>query len=409
MLTGDLVRPRLLSRNGTLHIQMLSADNIQWQRTASDLITLFQQHQGQQRSQWQRALELYEGNRIDYIVIRGLAKVLTDAALFSPLETRVPPPELRRLIFERGPVYMTRDLMNQQTREDMLDEAASIVGLDRNGAETAFYSDRPAEHLLTDPGPEWTPESLIARYNLELSRAALYWSDQMRVQVYDSYKDLWKYIKLFKLMFWATPLDDGYRVELDGPISPFVHRTTRYGRQFAAFLPALLLCQRWSMEATVYLPVQNGPLTYCLDHTTQLTTHFRGSGEFDSQLESDFAAEFEAKFGNERGKWRLTREDEVLLLGDTVMIPDFTVTNKKDGRRAIIEIMGFWHPNYLERKVAKVRAAERSDLILLVYEGVNLAKEKLQDVPSEVLYFKNKPVLKDVMEAIERVAKHATD
>lgn len=409
MLTGDLVRPRLLSRDETLHIHMLSADNLQWQRTASDLITLFQQHQGQQRSQWQRALELYEGNRIDYIVIRGLAKVLTDAALFSPIEMRVSPPDLRRQIFERGPVYLTRDLMNQQTREDVLDEAASVVGLDRSGAEMAFHSDRPAEHLLTDSGPKWTSETLIARYNLELSRAALYWSDQMRIQIYDNYKNLWKYIKLFKLMFWATPLNEGYRVELDGPISPFVRRTTRYGRQFAAFLPALLLCQRWFMEATVYLPAQNGPLTYYLDHTTQLTTHFRGSGEFDSQLESDFAAEFEAKFGSERGKWQLTREDEVLLLGDTVMIPDFTVTNKQDGRHAIIEIMGFWHPNYLERKVAKVRAAKRNDLILLVYEGVNLAKEKLKDVPSEVLYFKNKPVLKEVMESIERVAKRAID
>jgi hypothetical protein len=39
-----------------------------------------------------------------------------------------------------------------------------------------------------------------------------------------------------------------------------------------------------------------------------------------------------------------------------------------------------------------------------VYEGVNLAKEKLQDVPGEVLYFQNKPVLKDVMSAVERVA-----
>ena len=40
----------------------------------------------------------------------------------------------------------------------------------------------------------------------------------------------------------------------------------------------------------------------------------------------------------------------------------------------------------------------------VVYEGVNLAKEKLQDVPGEVLYFPTKPVLKEVMAAVERVA-----
>jgi len=53
--------------------------------------------------------------------------------------------------------------------------------------------------------------------------------------------------------------------------------------------------------------------------------------------------------------------------------------------------------------VEKVRAAQRSDLLLLVYEGINLTPDKLENVPGEVLYFKNKPVLKDVMAAVERV------
>ena len=71
----------------------------------------------------------------------------------------------------------------------------------------------------------------------------------------------------------------------------------------------------------------------------------------------------------------------------------------------MIEIVGFWHPEYLRRKVEKVRAAQRRDLILLVYEGVNLTDNALQDVPGEVLYFKNKPVLKDVMALVEAVAE----
>jgi hypothetical protein len=40
-----------------------------------------------------------------------------------------------------------------------------------------------------------------------------------------------------------------------------------------------------------------------------------------------------------------------------------------------------------------------------VYEGVNLTGNVLHDVPSEVLYFKNKPVLKDVMALVEAVAE----
>jgi uncharacterized protein len=44
-------------------------------------------------------------------------------------------------------------------------------------------------------------------------------------------------------------------------------------------------------------------------------------------------------------------------------------------------------------------------MILLVYEGLNLTAEKLRDVPAEVLCFKKKPVLKDVLALVEQVAK----
>jgi predicted nuclease of restriction endonuclease-like RecB superfamily len=242
---------------------------------------------------------------------------------------------------------------------------------------------------------------LIQRYNLELSRAVLYWSDQLEIEIHDTFKDFWRYLKLFKLMFEAHPLKDGYYVRLEGPISPFVHATTRYGRQFAAFLPALFLCQRWQMRALVKPPQFASRLTYMLDEHVPLVSHFRRSPGYDSRMEADFAADFQAKFGDTRGQWHLTREDEVILLGDKVMIPDFTLTHQASGQRVLIEIVGFWHPEYLRRKLAKVRAARLDNLLLLVYEGVNLAPQMLEEIPAQVLYFKRKPILKDVLAAAE--------
>jgi predicted nuclease of restriction endonuclease-like RecB superfamily len=323
--------------------------------------------------------------------------------------TPISPAELREQLFARGPAFPTIDLFHQQTRQDIIRTIAKSLRTSQRQIEATLFADRPDEHTLADAGPEWSPETLLTRYNLELSRGALYWASQMQIEIHDNYKDIWRYIKLFKLMFEARALEGGgYHLDLDGPISPFVTHTLRYGRQFAAFLPALFLCERWQMMATVHSPQigrSHETLLYRLDHTTPLQSHFKRSGLFDSRLERDLAAEFEEKFGGDRGQWTLTREDEVLLLGSTVMIPDFAITNKRDGRRAIVEIVGFWHPDYLRRKVAKVRAANRRDLILLVYEGINLSQEQLQDVPGEVLYFKNKPVLKDVMAAVEAVAQ----
>jgi hypothetical protein len=137
-----------------------------------------------------------------------------------------------------------------------------------------------------------------------------------------------------------------------------------------------------------------------------LRSHFKSSGEFDSRLEADFAREFEQKIGNERGHWRLTRESELLLLGDTVMVPDFLLVDTMDEtRRILIELVGFWHPQYLRRKIEKVRAANCAHLLLLVYKGLNIAEEAFQDLPSEVLFFQQKPVLKDVMATVEKMAE----
>jgi predicted nuclease of restriction endonuclease-like RecB superfamily len=186
-----------------------------------------------------------------------------------------------------------------------------------------------------------------------------------------------------------------------------VKSTIRYGVQFAKFLPALLLCRRWGMEADVQPPGVPGrePLRYTLDDRTDLRTHFKASGPFDSQLEADFAAEFEAKYGDARRGWELAREDELILVGDTVMIPDFSFTHRVDGRRALLEIVGFWHPNYLQRKLAKVRQAGRRDLILLVYKSANVAEGEFEAASAgEVLTFSRKPVLKEVLAAVERCA-----
>ncbi len=409
MLTADLVRSRLRQRGTQLSIEMLDLHDSYWLRTATELIALLQQHIGRSQAVLDKALETYEGERIDYFVVRGLAKVLTDAATLTPPTPPLPPLQLRERLFSYGPVFATPHMFQSHTRQEVLERVANELALSTQDIESGLFTDRPAAFVLSDTGPQWTPESLLVRYNLELARGVLYWASQMQIEAHSNYKDLWKFLKFFKLMFWVTSQEDGYVVDLDGPISPFVSATTRYGRQFAAFLPALLLCDRWHMVADVRSPITQKMTTYRLDHTSALPTHFKQSGEFDSRLEADFAQEFEEKFGGKRGKWLLTREDEVLVLGDTVMIPDFALTHKNTGQRILIELVGFWHPDYLRRKVEKVRAAQCQNLLLLVYEGINLSREALQDVPSEVLYFKNKPVLKDVMMVVEAMAERIMD
>jgi len=71
----------------------------------------------------------------------------------------------------------------------------------------------------------------------------------------------------------------------------------------------------------------------------------------------------------------------------------------------MIELVGFWHPQYLRRKIEKVRAANCASLLLLVYKGLNVTEEAFQEAASEVIFFQNKPVLKEVMETVENMAE----
>jgi uncharacterized protein len=408
MLTSELIRPRLRIHGSNLRIEMVNEQDPSLQQKAHDLICLFNRHRNQSQAAWEEVVRAYEGTNVDYVFIRGLAKVLTDAAIFKPLSTPLPPTTLREHIFSYGPVFEKPDIFHPTTRQEVLREAADTLELSLGELDEYLFADRGGSYRLMDPGPEWTPITLLARYNLELARGALYWASHIIIEVSSNYKDLWKFIKLFKLMFWAEPVrDGGYRIDLDGPISPFVSSTLRYGRQLAAFLPALLLCERWQMHAYVRPPQAQGETLYRLDHTCSLRSHFKSSGTFDSRLEEDFAREFEQKMGGEREHWRMVRESEIILLGDTVMIPDFVLIDTHDeSRRILIELVGFWHPQYLRRKIEKVRAANCAHLLLLVYRGLNVTEEAFEGSASEVIFFQNKPVLKEVMEMVEAMANH---
>jgi predicted nuclease of restriction endonuclease-like RecB superfamily len=416
MLTADLIRPRIRIRGNEITTQPLSSTDPKGRRTAGELIQLFQTHLNQPRRELEAALEEYEGDRLDYPVLRGLAKVLSDAATFAN-EPMMEPADLRRTLFERaaeqGPIVSHPDLLHPPIRERILSEVAESFGRTPAEVEHTIYADLPEEQLLVEVGPKWTEQELLGRYNLELARGLLYWASEMRLTVQGGYKDLFKYLKLFKLMHTIQALPEGgYAITVDGPLSPFVQATLRYGFQMAKFLPGLMLCPEWTMEADIHLPWRRSQgetanptsLYYRLDSRNELRSHYRASAAYDSLLEADFAAEFEAKFGGIQRKWVMAREDEIIPVGDSVFIPDFSFTHIRDGRRALVELAGFWHPEYLRRKAWKLRQAGRLDVVVVAYQSVNTTPETWAEVPGEVLLFASKPVIKDVLEAVERCA-----
>ena len=124
---------------------------------------------------------------------------------------------------------------------------------------------------------------------------------------------------------------------------------------------------------------------------------------YDSLLERTFAE----RFAEIDSGWQIEREVAIINLKDTVFIPDFAFRHS-DGRTALLEIVGFWRPDYLEKKLRKLRRAGRADMVVAVSADLNVGEEDLKDVPGSVLFFKRRLNPKEVVPRLEWVGRDAT-
>ncbi|MFM7576163.1 MAG: DUF790 family protein, partial [Microcystaceae cyanobacterium] len=70
------------------------------------------------------------------------------------------------------------------------------------------------------------------------------------------------------------------------------------------------------------------------------------------------------------------------------------------------EIVGYWRPEYLQKKFAQVRKAQVKNLILAISERLNLEKAgvKVLDTPAQILWFKDRLIPKSVLALLDEVS-----
>jgi predicted nuclease of restriction endonuclease-like RecB superfamily len=65
--------------------------------------------------------------------------------------------------------------------------------------------------------------------------------------------------------------------------------------------------------------------------------------------------------------WHVLREPAAVPAQGTLLFPDFLLRHRLDPRRRfLVEIVGFWTPEYVSRKLGTLRAARIENLILCV-------------------------------------------
>ncbi len=404
MLPTELLTHRI---NGETVVPKRVELNEEMTTIASELINIFTLSQGSTRAELNRLLLELEGEETDYRFKRGLAHLLTSA--FSEFETISPldPPMLRDRVFATSALTipsMNQTIVTLQKVADELTQELSKEVLPEQ-IKQGLYADLPDNQILTEfKAP--TPEALLHRYNLSQVQGIFYRATDVRIDAHRNepgqYKLLFRYSKLFQLMSYIEgDADHGFTLTIDGPTSLF-SASTRYGLALAKLLPALLHVTKWTLTADLQMKdFYSGEIRktrFTLESDCGLVSHYPPGKTYDSMLEEAFVD----RWNKTKTEWKLEREVDLVPIPGSVMIPDFRLVHP-DGRTYLFEIVGYWRPEYLRKKFAQVRKADRTDLILAVSERLNLEKAgvKMQDIPDNTIWFKDKLLPKSILALLD--------
>lgn len=373
---------------------------------ATELITCFEEARGCTQGELNRQLQELEGDTPDYRLKRGLAHLLKSMCEFeivSPLEPQL----LRERVFALSAQSIPSSYQSSQTLDTLALQMSQELEREvlPEQIRSGLYADLAENRIMTQFDVP-TPVNLLHRYNLSQVQGVFYRASHLTLNAHRNvpgeYKLLFRYLKLFQLMAYIEgDADHGFTITVDGPTSLF-NPSTRYGLAIAKLIPALLHVTKWSLSATLQTRdfYTNNWKTgrFSLDSDCGLVSHYPPGKPYDSMLEAAFADRWDAL----KTDWVLEREVDLIPIPGSVMIPDFRLVHP-DGRTFLLEIVGYWRPEYLQKKFAQVRRAERNDLILAISERLNLEKAgvKLTDVPAKIIWFKDKLLPKAVLPALD--------
>ena len=119
---------------------------------------------------------------------------------------------------------------------------------------------------------------------------------------------------------------------------------------------------------------------------------------FDSKLERRFFREL----GQVAPDWDIVREPRAVAASGTLIFPDFELVHRRDAsRRWLVEIAGFWTPEYVDRKLEHLREANMDRFILCLDAERNCAAEELPE-RARVIRYRRRIEPDDVLAIIER-------
>jgi len=334
-----------------------------------------------------------QARRLSWLALMKMLQGLCGFVVPSPIQ----PALLREAVFEAAAQV-------DRSRDAVLGDVAERFSLSVTDLERWLYADIMPERCLGALPAGLTAEEAARRYNLAQAQGLLQRSEWARIRAGAQLAPVLRHARRQRLICnvdrgtaAARPKEDGdWQIVVSGPLSLF-HHTTIYGRAMAGWLPVLARAPGWTLEASCRLR-DIGPRRFRADHTGPISAvESQPLRPFDSALETHFARDMAREVGD---RFHVLREADPYQVDGQVVCPDFTLIERETDLRVAVELVGFWTPEYLTRKLALLRQVSPG-WVICVDESLAAGREG-QLPPGPLFRFRRRVPVRAFVSFLER-------
>ncbi len=359
MLSERLLRHSV--RDGEIVPHYLDESDHPW---LQDLLEEYRSFEGQpRRALEERLREPLPGSSPDgkrRMAIHVLGRLCRDDARSAVLPQRA-----RTLVFAEA-------ARRTDGTQAVLASVACELGVSPSELRGSLFADLPGERKVVPPPASVTSGELALRTNLALAQGLLFRAVKVELAALGNARAVVRHAKLRGLLCTVrgSTAGDEARIDISGPFSLF-RKTLVYGRALGELVPILSWCARFRLRAPCVLYGRPYNLTIRRGDPIFPSLEPR---RYDSLIEERFARDVRRL----TSAWDLTREPEPVEAGGTLIFPDFAIQHRFiPERRWLIEIVGYWTPEYLTLKLARLRSAGLTNLVLCIDEDRNCGEKDL--------------------------------
>jgi predicted nuclease of restriction endonuclease-like RecB superfamily len=301
-----------------------------------------------------------------------IAMLVLDALCLAKPRAAVPPKEVRSALFRAA-------ASGGAPRLALLRSVAESFAVTVVELESALFADLQGERCIAELPPSLSPSRLTTNANLAIVSSLFRRAVQLRIVVHGNCRALIRHARITGLICRESRLAraaDGVVLDVSGPFALFRH-SDLYGRALASLLPLIASCVELELSASCALG-RDGQLC---------TLALRTGDPIERSPELPRPArpieqKFERAFQRAAPGWSLVREPLAIASGERLLFPDFELVPKHDPTRSwLLEIIGFWTPEYLHDKLRILSNAGIERFVLCVDQNRLCADAELPADP----------------------------